>query len=51
MGMDKHWFGLAVLKRAARMLHDSGWPGKILACSVRAGPYVVGNMDYLESVF
>jgi len=46
--MDKHWFGLAVFKRAVRMLHDNGWPSKMLACSMRAGPLVAGRMRFWD---
>ncbi len=46
--MDKHWFGLAVFKRAVRLLHDYGWPSKMLACSMRVGPYVAGKMHFWD---
>jgi transaldolase len=49
--MDKHWFGLAVFKRAVRMLHDNGWPSKMLACSMRAGPLVAGKPRFWDVEF
>jgi transaldolase len=46
--MDKHWFGIAIFKRSVRMLHDNGCPSKMLACSLRAGPYVAGKMRFWD---
>lgn len=45
---DKHWFGLAVFKRAVKMLHARGWPSKMLACSMRAGPLVAGKPRFWD---
>jgi transaldolase len=41
---DKHWFGIAVFRRAYRILTEGGYASKMLACSMRAGPLVAGKM-------
>ena len=45
---DKHWFGLAVFKRAYRMLNEGGYVSKMLACSMRCGPLVAGKMRFWD---
>ena len=45
---DKHWFGLAVFKRAYRLLQDGGYVSKMLACSMRCGPLVAGKMRFWD---
>lgn len=45
---DKHWFGLAVFKRAYRLLQDGGYVSKMLACSMRYGPLVAGKMRFWD---
>ena len=40
---DKHWFGIAVFRRAYRLLTEGGYASKMLACSMRAGPHVAGK--------
>lgn len=40
---DKHWFGIAVFRRAYRLLTDGGYASKMLACSMREGPTVAGK--------
>jgi transaldolase len=45
---DKHWFGLAVFKRAYRMLLEGGYASKMLACSMRHGPLVAGKMLFWD---
>lgn len=45
---DKHWFGLAVFKRAYRLLQDGGYASKMLACSMRYGPLVAGKMRFWD---
>ncbi|MGD0610698.1 MAG: transaldolase family protein [Anaerolineales bacterium] len=45
---DKHWFGIAVFRRAYRMLTEGGYPSKMLACSMRAGPLVAGKMRFWD---
>lgn len=45
---DKHWFGIAVFRRAYRMLTDGGYASKMLACSMRAGPLVAGKMRFWD---
>jgi transaldolase len=45
---DKHWYGIAVFRRAYRILTDRGYPSKLLACSMRPGPLVAGKMRYWD---
>jgi transaldolase len=45
---DKHWFGLAVFKRAYRLLAEGGYASKMLACSMRHGPLVAGKMRFWD---
>jgi transaldolase len=45
---DKHWFGIAVFQRAYRLLRDEGFPSKLLACSLRQGPYVAGRQRFWD---
>ena len=45
---DKHWFGIAVFRRAYRMLTDGGYASKMLACSMRAGPVVAGKTRFWD---
>ena len=45
---DKHWFGIAVFQRAYRILRDEGFPSKLLACSMRQGPYVAGRQRFWD---
>jgi len=45
---DKHWFGLAVFKRAYRLLNEGGYASKMLACSMRHGPLVAGKMRFWD---
>nr|HID15135.1 transaldolase [Anaerolineae bacterium] len=45
---DRHWFGLAVFKRAYRILRDGGYPSKMLACSLRHGPLVAGKPRFWD---
>jgi len=45
---DRHWFGIAVFRRAYKMLMESGSPCKMLACSVREGPLVAGKMRFWD---
>lgn len=45
---DKHWFGIAVFQRAYRILRDEGFPSKLLACSLRQGPYVAGRQRFWD---
>ena len=45
---DKHWFGIAVFRRAYRMLKEGGYASKMLACSMRAGPLVAGKMRFWD---
>jgi transaldolase len=45
---DKHWFGLAVFKRAYHLLTEGGFASKLLACSMREGPPVAGKMRFWD---
>ncbi len=45
---DKHWFGIAVFRRAYRMLTEGGYASKMLACSMRHGPLVAGKMRFWD---
>jgi len=45
---DKHWFGIAVFRRAYKLLTEGGYPSKMLACSMRAGPLVAGKPRYWD---
>jgi transaldolase len=45
---DIHWFGIAVFRRAYRIFQDRGYPSKLLACSLRAGPLVAGRQRFWD---
>jgi transaldolase len=45
---DKHWFGIAVFRRAYRLLTEGGYASKLLACSMRVGPLVAGKMRFWD---
>ncbi len=45
---DKHWLGIAVFRRAYRLLTEGGYASKMLACSMRAGPLVAGKMRFWD---
>jgi transaldolase len=45
---DKHWFGVAVFRRAYKMLTEDGYASKMLACSMCAGPIVAGKMRFWD---
>lgn len=45
---DKHWFGLAVFKRAYQLMTDGGYASKMLACSMRQGPNVAGKQRFWD---
>lgn len=45
---DKHWFGIAVFRRAYRMLTENGYASKLLACSMQPGPLVAGKMRFWD---
>lgn len=46
--LDKHWFGIAVFRRAYRILTEGGYASKMLACSMRVGPLVAGKMRFWD---
>jgi len=45
---DKHWYGIAVFRRAYRLLTEGGYASKLLACSMRPGPVVAGKPRYWD---
>lgn len=45
---DKHWFGIAVFRRAYRLLTENGYASKMLACSMRPGPLVAGKTRFWD---
>ena len=45
---DRHWFGIAVFRRAYRMLTEGGYVSKMLACSMRPGPLVAGKRRFWD---
>jgi transaldolase len=45
---DKHWFGIAVFRRAYRILTENGYASKMLACSMRPGPLVAGKNRFWD---
>lgn len=45
---DKHWFGIAVFRRAYRILTENGYASKMLACSMRPGPVVAGKNRFWD---
>ena len=45
---DQKWFGLAVFKRAYRLLREGGYPSKMLLCSMRPGPLVAGKLRFWD---
>jgi transaldolase len=45
---DKHWFGIAVFRRAYKLLMEGGYASKMLACSLRDGPVVAGRRRFWD---
>lgn len=45
---ERHWLGIAVFRRAYRLLMDGGYPSKMLACSLRDGPLVAGKPRFWD---
>jgi transaldolase len=45
---DKHWWGIYVFRKAFRLLKDNALPSKMLACSMRDGPYVGGTVHFWD---
>lgn len=45
---DRHWFGIAVFRRAYRLLTEGGYVSKLLACSLRDGPVVAGKPRFWD---
>ncbi|MGE5074110.1 MAG: transaldolase family protein [Anaerolineae bacterium] len=45
---DKHWYGIAVFRRAYKLLTEGAYASKLLACSMRAGPTVAGKPQYWD---
>jgi len=45
---DRHWFGIAVFRRAYQLLMEGGYASKMLACSLRDGPLVAGKRRFWD---
>jgi transaldolase len=45
---DRKWLGIAVFKRAYKLLQEGGYPSKMLLCSLRKGPAVNGTMRFWD---
>jgi transaldolase len=45
---DRHWLGIAVFRRAYRLLTEGGYASKMLACSLREGPLVAGKRRFWD---
>ena len=45
---DKHWFGIAVFRRAYQLLKQGGYASKMLACSLKHGPLVAGKRRFWD---
>ena len=45
---EKHLFGIAVFRRAYRLLAEGGYASKMLACSMRVGPLVAGKIRFWD---
>jgi transaldolase len=45
---ERHWFGIAVFRRAYRILSEGGYASKMLACSLRDGPLVAGRHRFWD---
>ncbi len=45
---DKHWYGIAVFRRAYKLMKEGAYASKLLACSMRAGPLVAGKPQYWD---
>jgi transaldolase len=45
---DKHWWGIAVFRRAYKLLQEGGYVSKMLACSVREGPLMAGKRHFWD---
>lgn len=45
---DKHLYGIAVFRRAYKLLTGAGYPSKLLACSMRDGPVVAGKKRFWD---
>jgi transaldolase len=45
---DRHWFGIAVFRRAYQLLMEGGYASKMLACSLRDGPVMAGKRRFWD---
>lgn len=45
---ERHWFGIAVFRRAYRILKEGGFASKMLACSLRDGPLAAGKRRFWD---
>ena len=45
---ERHWIGIAIFQRAYRLLKEEGYPSKMLACSMRQGPFVADKARFWD---
>ncbi|MCI0475858.1 MAG: hypothetical protein L0Y55_06385, partial [Anaerolineales bacterium] len=45
---DKHWLGIYIFRKAFKLLKENALPSKMLACSMREGPYVGGKFHFWD---
>lgn len=45
---DKHWLGIYIFRKAFKLLKENALPSKMLACSMRDGPYVGGKNHFWD---
>lgn len=45
---DRHWYGVALLRNAYRLLREGGYVSKLLICSMRDGPLVAGTPRFWD---
>jgi transaldolase len=45
---DRHWYGVALIRRAYRLLREGGYVSKLLICSMRHGPLVAGKPRFWD---
>ncbi len=45
---DRHWYGVALIRRAYRLLREGGYVSKLLICSMRRGPLVAGKPRFWD---
>jgi transaldolase len=45
---DRHWYGIALMRRAYQLLREGGYVSKLLICSMRHGPLVAGKPRFWD---